>query len=1109
MSPPLVNPTLLQLAGLGIENDLHIHDGRHLRWTFNPELGFPLDGFRLLRRPSPLPWNPKHQQIRVRRSLPGGHSRDGHRTIDGEAGLTVEFADGTAPSWQPGGVAGPPEGRWDLDRDGVTLGFFRGGDAALGAPTPACWVRLLVRVPRTGALTATAFFDRDGRRHEQDRARLGLQIPGPGFPFGGRGGGGLPGIGGGQGGGLPGIRGGSGGGRPGLPGGIPGISGRFGRSGSVLPGPVQSVLLHGSVIDAVRITGRSAMLLGVEWITVEDYAEADGWETLDVFRLPLDSDATVYPGLGQDGEALARARLHHAPPRLPPYWDAPGDPPRRVNPGRLASGRAARYLADYPEMARQLRRLLHEDVTFLRPQRQVLVDDTLQPRAGTSDQLRDSGFAAPVMDLVQIATADPQMARVLGLGTVDVHAPAHHPRYDYMVVADWWFVWLLRLTSPSVAEPVLAAMQAALDGADDGEMPRIPRAITRSLASVVTGLELGPSERIAAPEGLSATVEPRAGREPLSAVVSLSWQHATPDLFSGRAAHLMYALRRQGGGPEVGLNARDEATDLALPLVPASETPPRFTDTSLSAWGPHTYRLSGMDLWGRFSPYAELAVTVEDRLPPPPPGRIEAALEGDDGPPWTLVISWDWTRAQQRHAPDLAEFHLHAVHGSVAPDGTVPERGVELGAARTDAVDVSWPDLEVTSPISGITATSDVAPTRGDDTRITVRVPGVAARFDTEHRARVSVTVVAVDDAGNRSSQPRRKIAERIAPVPPDAPVLTLEPQVATYPDAAGWCHWPCEWPAAPGTTTTVLRASQAQLLALGDVATAAFDGMATTERMQTLRGLAIQLPHAFSPDHARPYDTETRHLVGLPRDDRGWTVVTVQRVGPTGTRSPWPTDRDRFAVVRTPDLRPPPTPRVTVHPEVDHVRVHVAPDTTGVARSVMIFRASDLEDTDTRRMRLLARASLGPAQAVEHVDPAPPGVWRAYTAVALNEVGIRSAPSALAWARARAGTPPAPPVVSAVQPHRLDPTIREVSVELERIGVSLTVQRRHRDVPGPWRTVFADSPEAARDVAPLQGGGVQVTVMDDAGGQPGVREYRAVVVDPEGRSARSDVFTE
>jgi len=51
----------LSMLGLGILNDEDIVDGNHLRWFFNPELGFPKYGFLLYRR--------RHRQCEKRKKI--------------------------------------------------------------------------------------------------------------------------------------------------------------------------------------------------------------------------------------------------------------------------------------------------------------------------------------------------------------------------------------------------------------------------------------------------------------------------------------------------------------------------------------------------------------------------------------------------------------------------------------------------------------------------------------------------------------------------------------------------------------------------------------------------------------------------------------------------------------------------------------------------------------------------------------------------------------------------------------------------------------------------------------------------------------------------------
>ena len=49
---PTLNPSLLRLIAEGFEDDAYVADGNHLRWWFDPALGFPRNGFCLHRRPA-------------------------------------------------------------------------------------------------------------------------------------------------------------------------------------------------------------------------------------------------------------------------------------------------------------------------------------------------------------------------------------------------------------------------------------------------------------------------------------------------------------------------------------------------------------------------------------------------------------------------------------------------------------------------------------------------------------------------------------------------------------------------------------------------------------------------------------------------------------------------------------------------------------------------------------------------------------------------------------------------------------------------------------------------------------------------------------------------
>ncbi len=98
-----IEPSLLQIIGLGTEGDPYLPDGRHLRWLMHRELGFPRSGFHLVRRRSLAPWNEKvvlAMGVLRQQSLVQGSLTPAEATADGGlrcgSGLTVHRAGGLA-----------------------------------------------------------------------------------------------------------------------------------------------------------------------------------------------------------------------------------------------------------------------------------------------------------------------------------------------------------------------------------------------------------------------------------------------------------------------------------------------------------------------------------------------------------------------------------------------------------------------------------------------------------------------------------------------------------------------------------------------------------------------------------------------------------------------------------------------------------------------------------------------------------------------------------------------------------------------------------------------------------------------------------------------------
>lgn len=1182
-----INPSLLQLAALGIEDDAYLPDGRHLRWSFSPDLGFPRTGFRLVRRPSPLPWTSKRDDVTVRRApLFANHIADGE--IRHREGIHVTAADGSLDGAGTERFAGVSVGS-----DTVRIRFTEDGTER-AASTPACWVMVRYRHRNHGSIAASAVFVDGDSTRIQDRGASGRNLAdvlgrlidtvdvtdivdfdavrrldgvehlptltdasidddqltkrrkrvvidagdlaelddtvdatsvtkrvspvrrfdGPVVrpskpataarkrraadePNSGRQDAtpsrrkktdrgpfvsvprfsGVPPVDVG-----PILGGGIGGSRPGT------------GAGDADEWVTGTFLLNGSVIDEVHVTGRFAELELVEWITVDEYADADGWQSVDRLFLPIDGDDVTYPAQPESGETVAKQRLEHAPPTALAPWDEPTWPPDPATESEIDREHQRRYLDGYDDLAKALETLVATEVKEAVPQRAVRYgeDEPMSAVGGTTDDLSGSSIGVPLLDMLQVASLDPAVARMLGLATTDYEAPDEH--VDYMVSANWWTLWVWGVLAPHSRDRILD-MFAERDPDENGvRLPlprtthrdpthraRLPQSQQATVVSVATDVSVAARDPVTSPTGLDSDVTPRVGARTAPATVSLSWDAQDANLFTDDG-HVAYAVRRRHDGADESIARDDPETDPALPLpnLPASTGDHTFTDRAPEL-GDSTYRVSGMDLWGRWSDFADTTATVADTVPPPAPTGLRAELVGDDGPTWDLTLSFDWTGGQRQLAPDTARFEIHCEQGTV-DRSFAGWNGCETQAGVHSPLSVSWDDLAVATPLSGVTATVDpasAATDRAANAHITVTIPDVHAPFDpTDHRARVSVTVVAVDDSGNASDPARRAVADRVDPVEPTTEPLVLEPQVATWPDADGYSYWTAEWSGQPaGSRTQVLRAPQARLLAAAGESLTTFDARDTTDRVQRLRVIATDPAnqHAFSPDHEQPYDDgETRHQVALPANDRGWTVVTVRHTGPTGTRAPWPTADDRFAVVRTPPTARPPTPELTATTDRDapgEIQLAVAPDTSGATDTVRLYRTADRGAVeDVRNMRPLVPISTTDGDPTVVQDGVPPDRWYAYRAVAESAGGLRSPPTEPVWVRAETNQPPSPPVIRTLIQPASGSQDREISVTVAGYDLEVTLERRllgtrHWSTVKTWQLADLTAERSPRDV--------------------------------------------
>ncbi|HXR43624.1 MAG TPA: hypothetical protein VN759_02375, partial [Pseudolysinimonas sp.] len=89
MAGPFLQDSRLTLLGTGFLGDSEAQNGVHLRWSFDPELGFPADGFQLYFRAAAPKTTLKVSFSSLARRLQQQPAPAG---VDG--GVTVHRADG-------------------------------------------------------------------------------------------------------------------------------------------------------------------------------------------------------------------------------------------------------------------------------------------------------------------------------------------------------------------------------------------------------------------------------------------------------------------------------------------------------------------------------------------------------------------------------------------------------------------------------------------------------------------------------------------------------------------------------------------------------------------------------------------------------------------------------------------------------------------------------------------------------------------------------------------------------------------------------------------------------------------------------------------------------
>jgi hypothetical protein len=703
-----------------------------------------------------------------------------------------------------------------------------------------------------------------------------------------------------------------------------------------------SATLRADRVTALRIEGGPAVLLGL-CVRPVLAGVAKDWSPLPDCPHPL-----ALPVRHPDHPANAGAE------------DAPADEAEAL--GRIRYGQPADWQAGFPDLRAALLALVKGG-----PAGPPMADPA-RAETGIPGQpaIASPGVAAPTvprlhpLDLVLAGALHPPVAQMLGLYWADETAQPG-ALYDYLVVA------ADGLAAQGGAEAVREKLQrdpASLLGwicFARGATPATPvPAPARPAAYALPGATLRPAGPPDAPVrnaagnvGLAwaADADPRGYLRPGAAVFHHVWRdrqgNAAAPAPSADANELATA-----SGPV--LAARPAGISTAPPQRP-SGWPPfalQWLDFALPA-GWYGYRIAAIDLFGRisakspfaawrhWSPERELnpaSVRLRDETPPPPPAALEAwALDPADpmtqrdaahdawraGLPAaqrdTLVglrVRWRWSVAQQRQAPDCAEFRIYLHPGTQPPPGwdnpaAWQHRGhvVAIGAATRVLPDGDrLYDVFLPAGIAGepFAAGIPLAPTRAQPSAFAqVTVTAADAEAGIADRWPGAGRWAARPGNEGRPAAPARIVRILRTPPPPPEPVVDGPRAYATPADWNGHSFHGLRWRPLPDLRCHVLRAMDEAVFqadwarrprgALNPNDAARFPDpaaeppwtaakraavAAALDALDALRAAGATREAALSAYRALE-DDALRVLAGLPGNERAFTQVTLQPLDP------------------------------------------------------------------------------------------------------------------------------------------------------------------------------------------------------------------------------------
>lgn len=552
-------------------------------------------------------------------------------------------------------------------------------------------------------------------------------------------------------------------------------------------GTVGTAELRSDRITAVEVDGAAANLVDLCTIPVADGA-TEGWQpvlrstsggaqSINPIILPVESESG-YPAPRTPGaefaEDLALGRVRYGSPFV--WRGAPFTDVHQLLRALVKDGPAGGAMADrFADVA----------------------EDTASPGSveGTLHMPRQRP-----LDLLLLGALHPAIAQMLGLYWIDDEAP-DGVAFDYLIIADH---------------------DGRFHGKDDEVLAHIATAGFGDVDAWICFYRIRTAfALVPPPANVRAYALPGATRgsdETAQSGTGLQWSIGSDVL--GPAAPVMYHLWRREYGSAAPAAPADAADFVLLtadapilvtrsaaisphhnpPHAPDWPAAPMQTIDAALADGWYGYRISGIDLFGRYSepsadaiwsqwePQADLhpfAIQHVDRVPPPPPTGIEAAVldpldpfvDSGGSTEVRLRVRWLWPASHRTQAPDAREFRVYFAPGSQPP--------------------ASWSDRLQAEPMTAdekyeviLTAPAALAPTLATPV-VYGNVTVTAADAASEGRAGAPATVFRV---------------LRTKPAPP-APATTGERVFASPADWRDRSFYTYRWRPSPNLKLHICRA--------------------------------------------------------------------------------------------------------------------------------------------------------------------------------------------------------------------------------------------------------------------------------------------------------------